>query len=104
MRAELLKAKPTEKQFMAQVIKLATMFDWICYHTHDSRRSVAGFPDLVMLKGTRMIVAELKVGKGRVRPEQQLWLDRFTLVGAEVFVWTEQHWPVIQRVLQGDLE
>jgi hypothetical protein len=45
------RAGPTEKQFMAQVIQLARLRKWLVYHTHDARRSVAGFPDLVLVRG-----------------------------------------------------
>lgn len=72
-------AKPiTEKQFMGQVIQLAKLFGWLIYHTHDSRRSVAGFPDLILLRGGRLLVVELKVGKNRATADQQAWLREFS--------------------------
>ncbi len=71
------------------------------YHTFDSRRSGAGFPDeIIVLPHTgRLIVAELKSEKGRVTKEQQRWLDAFaTIAGAEVHVWRPQH------LLSGEIE
>lgn len=78
----------TEKQFQAQVIQLAKLFGWLIYHTYDSRRSVAGFPDLILLRRGQMIVAELKVGKNRPTPDQTRWLAEFRRTPAQVFLWT----------------
>jgi hypothetical protein len=90
---------PTEKQFMAQVVQLARLCSWMVYHTHDSRRSAAGFPDLVLLRGAEMVAAELKAGRGRTTPEQDAWLAAFGRAGAAVFVWRPADWPEIERVL-----
>lgn len=93
-------AKPiTEKQFMGQVVQLAKLFGWLVYHTHDSRRSIAGFPDLILLRGGRMLVIELKVGKNRATAEQVAWLREFSKTGAFVAVWTPEHWGEIQGTL-----
>ena len=35
-----------EKKFQSQVVRIAKVFGWLCYHTYDSRRSEPGFPDL----------------------------------------------------------
>lgn len=91
--------KLTEKQFMAQVIQLAKLFGWRVYHTHDSRRSVAGFPDLVLLKGEVLLVAELKVGKNDVTDEQWGWLRSFEQAGGRTFVWYPDQWDEIEREL-----
>jgi putative heme degradation protein len=64
----------SETQFMQQVTQLAQYYSWRIYHTHDSRRSPAGFPDLVLVRPPELIFAELKTEKGRVRPEQADWL------------------------------
>ncbi len=41
----------TEADFQGQVVELAQLHRWHVYHTFDSRRSHAGFPDLLLLKG-----------------------------------------------------
>lgn len=74
----------SEAAFQQQVLNLAGFYDWRCYHTHDSRRSQPGFPDLVLVRGPELIFAELKTEKGRVRPEQAEWIAALSEVGAAV--------------------
>lgn len=96
----------TESGFQDAVIDLAKWCGWeLRYHTHDSRRSDAGFPDLVMLKPPRIIVAELKTDKGRVSKTQQAWLDGWRAcvplcAALQVFVWRPADWPEIERQLK----
>lgn len=77
----------TERAWQAQVEAIARTAGWLVYHTHDSRRSVPGFPDLVLVCGPRLIFAELKTQKGRITPDQQRWLDALTAASVEVYVW-----------------
>lgn len=93
--------KVTEKRFMASVIKFAKVNKWRFYHVFDSRRSVAGWPDLVLLRGDRMVVAELKVGGKKPTAAQLEWLDAFQEVkgNVEVYLWRPEDWPVIESVL-----
>jgi hypothetical protein len=80
----------TEAQLQTQVIDMARFhgFDF-AYHTHDSRRSAAGFPDLVLvsIRQGRVLFRELKREKGRVTPAQQQWLDALTATGQDACVW-----------------
>lgn len=94
----------SEKQLQQAVIDLARLLGFAVYHTHDSRRSVSGYPDLTLAKGRRLIFAELKTAKGRVKPLQQEWLDRLQRTGAEAYVWRPADWSfgAIERVLRGD--
>ena len=92
----------TEKQFQSQLIRTACMLNWTVYHTHDSRKSAPGFPDLVMLGHGRQIVAELKTEKGRVSPYQTGWLDAFREVTQppEVFLWRPSDIDEVIHTLQ----
>lgn len=92
--------KLTEKEFMAQVVQLAKLLGWLVYHTHDSRRSVAGFPDLMLLRGGRLLVIELKVGQNQPTAEQRTWLREFSKTGVFVAVWTPEQWAEIQVILK----
>lgn len=56
----------TEKRFQAQIVTLARTLGWAEHHTYDSRRSPAGFPDLVLLRPPRLILAEVKTDAGRM--------------------------------------
>lgn len=51
----------------------------------------AGFPDLVLVRD-RVIFAELKVSKRKLRPEQQAWRQSLIDAGAEYYVWTEKEY------------
>lgn len=90
----------SEKQFMAQVIELAHLYKWKTYHTFDSRRSAAGYPDLTLVRGNRCIHAELKSAKGRLTPTQKEWLDALNAVpGVESYCWRPKDWDEIVDVL-----
>lgn len=74
-----------ESAWQTQVEQLAGFYGWgPIYHTHDSRRSHPGFPDLVLVRDRELLFVELKTDKGRVRPEQQVWLDALEQVAAAV--------------------
>lgn len=60
---------------------------WITYHTRNSRRSDPGFPDLVLVRGDRILWRELKTATGRVTEPQQVWLDVLAAAGGDVAVW-----------------
>lgn len=51
-------------------------YGYIVHHETDSRRTRAGFPDVVAVHPVTgwMFVLELKSERGRVRPEQVEWL------------------------------
>lgn len=79
----------SEDALLAQIKRLALDLGWIVYHTHDSRRSEAGFPDLVLVnaKQGRTLFRELKKMRGRVSPDQRIWLDALQLVGQDAAIW-----------------
>lgn len=89
----------TEKQFQAQVMQLAKLRGWNCYHTHDSRKSAAGFPDLVLVR-RKVLYAELKSEKGELSPEQERWIAALLEAGQEVYLWRPSDWPEIMKVLE----
>jgi hypothetical protein len=53
-------ARISEKEFQAQVLGLARLSGLLCYHTHDSRRSKPGVPDLVLARPPVDRFVELK--------------------------------------------
>jgi hypothetical protein len=98
-------SKQSEASFQKQVLALAKLKGWRDYHTHDSRRSAAGFPDLVLVRGERLIFAELKRDGGKPRPEQMEWLTALGGVGGivcghvQTFVWRPADWNRIVELL-----
>ncbi len=83
-----------EHKLQAEVIKLAQQLGWRHYHTHDSRRSVPGFPDLVMVcPGTGVLLfRELKREGEYPTPEQREWLSWLEGAGQDVGVWRPRDW------------
>lgn len=78
-----------EKQFQAQIVRLAKANGWIIFHTYDSRRSAPGFPDLVLVRD-RVLFRELKTDAGRVSKSQMEWGERLTEAGADFKIWRPQ--------------
>ena len=102
-----------EKDFQRAVIELAEMLEWRVYHTHDSRGSQPGFPDLTMVRRQRLIFAELKRQDGNPTDEQTAWLTELGRVAdwtkeerpigtpiVEVFLWRPSDWPEIEQALK----
>jgi len=90
-----------ESDFLAAVRDLATLHGWRLFHAHDSRRSPAGFPDLVLVRGERLLAIECKRQDGRLTPEQMAWLtDLGRVPGVEVAVWRPDDIDAIQEALR----
>lgn len=88
----------TEAIFQSWVLGIATWNNWLVYHTHDSRRSEEGFPDLVLVR-ERVVYAELKRPKGKAAPAQVKWIEKLRAAGAEVYLWYPDDLPEVKRVL-----
>lgn len=89
-----------EKSFQGAVIEYADLTGWLSYHTHDSRHSAPGFPDLVLVRDNRLIFAELKTDTGRLSPAQRDWIEALSAAGAEVHVWRPSQWSEIIETLK----
>ena len=104
-----------EADFQAAVIELAELQGWRVYHTHDSRKSPPGFPDLTMVRGHELIFAELKIDSPKSVPtvEQKEWLADLRRVAIHVSdempvgkpvirvrLWRPALWPEIEQVLK----
>jgi hypothetical protein len=70
----------TEAAFQAAVIRVAKSHAWTVYHTHDSRRSPSGFPDLVCVRDHVCLAWELKSADGIVTLRQAHWLRLLSAV------------------------
>ena len=103
-RAKARRKSPEEK-FQADIKKWAEANGWLYYHTHRSDRSPKGFPDVVMVRGGRIIFAELKAGKNKATTEQLKWLDELgkaEVLGSNVsvYLWYPFDWPYIENLLR----
>lgn len=87
--------------FQHQVLRYAELTGWRAYHTYDSRRSAAGFPDLVLVRRPRVIFAELKGARTPIRDDQRDWLGALQDCGSvEVYCWRPRNWEAIERILR----
>jgi VRR-NUC domain len=82
----------TEAELLESVRTLCAWYGVMIYHTHDSRRSEPGFPDLVLV-GKRVLYRELKSQTGGLGPLQERWLSSLEQAGENVGVWRPEHWP-----------
>lgn len=88
-----------EAQWQQRITDTCDLYGLVWHHETDSRRSKAGFPDLVIV-GNSTIFAELKTDRGRVSTAQQFWLDRINEAGGEAVVWRPRDWDrVFLRLL-----
>ncbi len=91
----IVAATMSEKELQSNVLELAKRLGWLCYHTFDSRRSQAGFPDLVMVRNGLVIFAELKREKGKLSADQEAWreqLDRADAWYVQHYLWRPSDW------------
>jgi hypothetical protein len=103
--------EPTEAEFTAQVLALAALRGWRCFHARPARTAVGwrtavqgngagGFPDLILIRGDSMLVVELKVKRGKATPDQLAWLDAFRAAGIFAAIWRPSDWPLIEMILE----
>ena len=64
----------TERDMQNTIVEAAKRCGWLVYHTHDSRRSEKGFPDLVLVRPPMVLFMELKSAKGRLSAAQKQWI------------------------------
>ena len=94
------KAMP-EAEFSQWVKEEAESRRWLAYHTYRSKHSEPGYPDWCLVRGRRIIFAELKREKGKVTDAQDRWLQALSFIeNAEVYVWRPSGRPGIERVLE----
>jgi len=90
-----------ERDFQERVVTLARLNGWRVYAVPDSRRAtIAGYPDLTMWRGTRLVFAELKRERGRLSPAQVEVLAELKRTGNEVYEWRPRDWDAIVECLR----
>jgi hypothetical protein len=97
----MLVAAQSEAEFMTAIIAEATRTGWLVYHTRRSDGSEPGFPDLVLVRQGRLVIAELKRVGGTPTMEQVTWLLELARVpGVEVYAWDANDWDAVFRTLE----
>jgi hypothetical protein len=103
----------TEAAFARAVIALARSLHWKVAHFRPARTAkgwrtpcqadARGWPDLILCRGVggppRIIAAELKSARGRLTPEQQVWVAALEAAGVPVYLWRAGDWTTIKEVL-----
>jgi hypothetical protein len=106
----------SEAQFQNTVVEAARLLGWTVHFVPDAlyRRSFTnkrtrfnaldlgdrGFPDLLMVKGSRILYRELKVGRNKLSDHQQAWRDRLLAAGADWQEWRPEQMDDILADLQ----
>lgn len=102
-RAMVAENMPEEDLLFVVEMEL-TRQKWLWHHVRRSDRAQQqgdnGWPDIVAVRGSRIVVAELKAAKGRVEIAQQAWLDAWAAAGAEVYVWRPADLDALRKVLR----
>ena len=107
------KIQETEAQFQERVEQYATIRGWKWMHVQKTANDRGywrtpirgmlgkGFPDLFMVRGHRIIAAELKGSRGRYSASQEQVLGWLTETGyVEVYRWQPKDWDSVIEVLQ----
>lgn len=78
---------------------------WLVHHQRPARTNNGwrttvqydgkGFPDLVMARHGRVVLAEIKTETGRVSPHQKRWI-----AASGAHLWRPSDWPQIQEILR----
>jgi hypothetical protein len=102
----------TEAELQDAIAGMAQVLGWKVAHARPARTQSGwrtpwqydgkGFPDLTLVKGARLVFAELKSSRGRLEPEQSVWLAALLVACPEVYVWTPDSWTSgeVERVLR----
>lgn len=95
----LIRAIP-EKEWAQTVVQYARLNRWLVYFTWRSTHSPSGFPDLVLVRPPRLIVAELKKETGKPTAAQTAWLAALDAVPSiQTAIWRPSDWPTVRDTL-----
>jgi hypothetical protein len=99
----------TEREFQIQIIRYAQLLGYKVAHFRVARTSSGwrvpieadgtGWPDLVMVRDKKILVAELKVQNRPLTRQQAAWLQALEGAGVAAYHWTPNDWREIQEVL-----
>jgi len=101
-----------ENDLQNNILEVAKLYHWRRAHFRPARTKHGwrtpvqadgkGFPDLVLVKPPRLIIAEIKRQGQKPSEFQREWLDDFNGVpSVEVYVWQPSDWDDILKILSG---
>lgn len=95
-----------EAEFQTRVIEYARLRKWRTVHFRPARQRGRwvtaytgddGAPDLILARGGRVLLVELKSEKGTLRPGQAEWLEA---AGDNGKLWRPSSWPEVLEELK----
>jgi hypothetical protein len=103
--------KGPEAILLEQVIDTAGILGWEAVHFRPARTSYGwrtpvqgsmgkGWPDLILVRGARVMAVELKADGKRPTPEQMRVLDLLERAGIDTRVWSPKDWEHIVAALR----
>jgi hypothetical protein len=107
--------RQSEAGFQAAVIELAHLRGWtvahfdralvrqrggVLRHVTPVRGDAAGWPDLTLVRGPRLIFRECKTDRGYPTPAQRRWGELLTGAGGDWALWRPRDWPEIEETLR----
>ena len=100
----------SEEEWQAIVIDLARLLKFRVAHFRPARTERgwrtpvaadgAGFPDLLLCRGQRILALELKAERGRLSAAQEDWLAALRAAGVEAHVLRPSQWDAAVEILQ----
>lgn len=67
----------TEDELLSAIVEAGTLLGWRVHHDRRSDRALqqghAGFPDVVAIRGGRILFLELKSERGQLSTDQYAW-------------------------------
>lgn len=102
------RAKGMSDSLSENIVAYARMHGWRCVHFRPARTGRtgkdgkaiwntpfsgdAGFPDIILVRGSQMLFIEAKSGRDKLRPDQEAWRDALIEAGADWRLWTNEAW------------
>jgi hypothetical protein len=92
----------SEAALQRLITDLAEWCGWYWTFNADSRHTQAGVPDLLLMRGKRLLWRELKRESGRLRPEQLAFGQRLLRAGQDWACWRPSSWDDVVRTLTAE--
>lgn len=96
------RGRQTEAQFQAAVIEAARLHGWLVFWWPNAVINPI-WPDLTLIKDSRVVFAELKTERGKLGKKQLERLQELASAGMDVRVWRPSGWDAfILPTLKGE--